>query len=205
MTFTSPRERQLWTAAGGYFAAILASAYFVRFGVDALRRHGWLTATFWTLAAAIGIGLLLAALRARPGWRRLVVLLATGGAYVVAFHQLRQIEERLHLFEYGLLALLVEGALREREPARPLRAAALAAALTAAAGWLDGSCGRDFSPIATTTCATSASTPGRRFSPSPPSPPGVVGQAVAASTAAARCVHGRLALASAPYGLEVVR
>jgi|CXWL01.1.fsa_nt_gi hypothetical protein len=137
MTFTSPREHQLWTAAAGYFAAILAAAYFVRFGVDALRRHGWLTATFWTLAAAIGIGLLLAALRARPGWRQLVVLLATGSAYVVAFHQLRQIEERLHLFEYGLLAILVEAALRAREPARPLRAAGLAAALTAAAGWLD--------------------------------------------------------------------
>lgn len=141
-TSLGPRERLLWWLAWGYFFAILASAYFVRFAVDALRSRGWLTLSFWlatALVAAAGVWL---TVRARPRLIEIAFAATVAATYGLAFVLMTRIEERIHLFQYGLLALLVEAALAARAPGREPRRSGLrvylaAAGLTAVAGLID--------------------------------------------------------------------
>lgn len=145
----SRREASLWLLALAYMGLIFCTLSLVRPLSELLRKHHRLEefvfAVFGALALLIGVWLV----RYRPSWRQLAVLAAVAVLYAALFFYLELPEERIHLPEYGLLAVIFYGALAERRAATPRAAAAPggggaswwpalgASLLTAAAGWLD--------------------------------------------------------------------
>jgi VanZ family protein len=138
--FTSDRERRLWVWALVVVLAIwstlgLAGRLAEQFGESGL------------LAVAFILGFLLAivavvwsALGRRPGRHEIWVVLGVAAAYGMGFVRMgAPVAERTHLFEYGLVALLVYQALRERlrSEGRVFLPAALAVVITALLGWVD--------------------------------------------------------------------
>ncbi|HXT20369.1 MAG TPA: hypothetical protein VN923_06440 [Thermoanaerobaculia bacterium] len=119
--FRNARERRLWLLAAILVGAIYGSAYFVQFLLDALRSRGVLEAAIWSallVAAAAGLALLV---RQRPGRWEVALLLVAAAIYALWLRELRIIQERIHLIEYGALGALAYAALRERwqQAARP--------------------------------------------------------------------------------------
>jgi len=112
--FRTRRERRLWLLAGTLVLAIYASAYFVRFMLDALQTRGVLRLTIWTVFGACAAVVVAFLLRARPGGWEIALLLAAAGAYLLMLRHLTIIQERFHLIQYGALGGLCYAALRER-------------------------------------------------------------------------------------------
>ncbi len=139
--FLTSRERTLWLRAAVVLAAIYASAGFAGTLAGFLQRHEVLLGVvfgvgFVCVMAAVGGG----ALTTRPGrreaWTRLGVAAAFGTLVVrLGVGPL----ERSHLFEFGLLGVLLHDALAERRSADPgVPSPAVAAVVaTAVLGWLD--------------------------------------------------------------------
>lgn len=82
-----------------------------------LRDRGLVDAVFGAGALAILIAVLLIAIRPRPRWSQLGVLLGVIAAYVMVLARMAIPEERTHLVEYGVVAALVHAALVERRTA----------------------------------------------------------------------------------------
>jgi hypothetical protein len=138
--FTPDRERRLWFWALAVVAAIYSTLGLAGTLAEALRERNLLEVSFT-------LGLLLAAtasaisgLKNRPGQREIWVALGVTAVYgMVLIRMGGSPEERTHLFEYGVVAVLIHQALTERlrngrrVPSPP----ALAVAVTALLGWLD--------------------------------------------------------------------
>jgi VanZ family protein len=75
----------------------------------------------------------------RPGRGEIGLALGVTAAYLMAWIRVESWEERTHLFEYGLVAILIHQALTERlhHGRRVPSPAALAVGVTALLGWLD--------------------------------------------------------------------
>ena len=136
---SSDRERRLWIWTLAVVVAIYASLAFAGRLADVLRARDLLgaalvTAFFVMLVAMAGL-----ALKRRPAGREIWVVLGVVAVYAMALGRIGIAEERGHLFEYGLVAVLVYQALSERvRGGRRVRApAALAVVATALLGWLD--------------------------------------------------------------------
>jgi len=86
------------------------------------------------LAAIIGSGL-----QRRTGKREIWVTIGIIAVYSMMFSRLGSLEERTHLFEYGVVAILIHQAFLERlnQGGRVPGPAVLAVVLTAILGWLD--------------------------------------------------------------------
>ena len=137
--FTSDRERRLWCWTLAVVVAIYASLGLAGTLAELLRARDLLgaalvTAFFVMLAAMAGI-----ALKKRPAGREIWVASGVAAVYVMALGRIGIAEERGHLFEYGLVAVLIYHALSERlQHGRRVRApAVLAVVVTALLGWLD--------------------------------------------------------------------
>jgi len=138
------RERLFRRAALGSLLAIYLTAWPLQFALDFLRARNLLR---WSMAVVFALaGAAVAAWlgRRRAGWREWAMLAGLVAAYLFLALRLRIVQERLHLVEYGLVALLFEAALaaRFRAAAQPprsarLRAAAGAFLLTFAGGFVD--------------------------------------------------------------------
>ncbi len=111
--FTTDRERRLWYWAAAVVIAIYATLGFAGSLAEVLRERrqldGLFVIAFFVLVGAMA-GL---ALKERPSWREAWVGLAVVAVYAMAFIRLG-IAERTHLFEYGLVGVLVYHALLER-------------------------------------------------------------------------------------------
>lgn len=139
-TFTSRREKRLWFWALALVAAIYSTLGLAGTLVDVLRDRNLLDASFGfgllvVVAVIIGSGI-----RRNPGKREFWV--AAGVVAVYGFVILRMgigPEERTHLIEYGVVAVLVYQALLERHGnGRDVwRPALLAIALTTLVGVVD--------------------------------------------------------------------
>lgn len=137
---TTPRERRLWFAALAVLAAIYATVGLAGTLAAELRERALLGVAFATgfvlvLAAIVG-----SALRRRPGRREIWVGLGLAAAYgMIVVRMGVGPVERTHLFEYGLLAVLIHQALveRRRHGGRVRVPAVLAVAATVLLGWLD--------------------------------------------------------------------
>lgn len=141
----SAAERRAWRLALGYLGLIYLSLYPLQFALDFLRAHGVLRLTlalaFLALAGAV------AALAAREGAgpREWATLAAAGALYAGLGATMEIVQERAHLAEYGLLALLFRAALEARAAAAHAAGSARARLgpatgawlLAAAAGWSD--------------------------------------------------------------------
>ncbi len=137
-------ERRAWTIALGLVGAIYLSLYPLPVLLEALRERNLLRLAVAALFAAAALGVVVLAVARRAGWREWAVLGAAALAYLLLLSRMTVLQERLHLVEYGAVALAFRAAFAARLGARrsdgraavlPVAAAALAA--TVAAGWLD--------------------------------------------------------------------
>ena len=138
--FTSARERRLWLWSLAVVAAIystlgLAGSLAARMPEDNLMSAAVFVLMILTVATIVGSGL-----RRRPGRRELWVGLGLTAVYGMAVLRMGVgPEERTHLFEYGVVAVLIYQALHERaRGGAGVRVPALSAlVVTALLGWLD--------------------------------------------------------------------
>ena len=138
--FTSRRERRLWLWALAVVVAIYSTLGLAGTLAEVLREHNLLPAAVLglmlvTVAAIVGSGL-----KKRPGHREVWVALGVTAVYAMAVVRMGgTMEERTHLFEYGIVAVLIYQALRERAAngRRVPAPAVLALVATVALGWLD--------------------------------------------------------------------
>lgn len=142
MLFRSRAERRWWSAAGAVLATIYGTLYSAQSLLDALRQRNLLRVAIGVAAALAATALVVALRRRRAGWREWAAwaVAALVGAGLAA--RLEVIQERIHLLEYGGVALIFLAALEARSaadggttPAGRLYVAA--GVLTALAGWLD--------------------------------------------------------------------
>lgn len=137
--FLSHRERRLWIWAGLVAAGILISLTFARSLADALRDRGALDAAFGVAFLLAIAGVVVLGLRRRTRTLQIGVALVVAAAYALTFIRMGIPEERTHLIEYGILAVLVYEAFleRRRHGPKPRGPALVAVAATALLGWLD--------------------------------------------------------------------
>jgi hypothetical protein len=140
--FRSGRERRLWTWAVGLILAIYASLYSVRPVAEWLRDHNLLRLAISGMFLVVAAIVLRWCLARSLGRREIAVLALFAVLYLMVLWPIRMPEERFHLLEYGLFAVLVYAALFERRrPGAGLRwsaaPAALAVLLAGLAGWVD--------------------------------------------------------------------
>ena len=138
--FTSARERRLWVWALALVAAIYSTLGLAGTLAVQLREHRLATVAFFLLMALTVAAIVGSGLKRRPGARD--VWVALGVAAVLGMTALRMgvtPEERTHLMEYSVVAVLIYQALCERaENGRRVPApAVLALVATVAVGWLD--------------------------------------------------------------------
>jgi hypothetical protein len=138
--FTSDRERRLWFYGLAVVVAIYSTLGLAGTLAAVLRERNLLDASFaagFLLVAAAIVG---SALKRRPGRREIWVALGVTAVYgMVVVRMGIGPEERTHLFEYGLVAVLIHQALTERvrNGRRVPIPAVLTVAVTALLGWLD--------------------------------------------------------------------
>ncbi|MDE2805336.1 MAG: VanZ family protein [Gemmatimonadota bacterium] len=138
--FTSRRERRLWFWALAVVVAIYSTLGLAGSLAEMLRERNLLPPAllvlmFVTVAAIVGSGL-----KRRPGRREIWVALGVAAVYGMAVLRMGgSIEERTHLFEYGIVAVLIYQALSERaqNDRRVPVPAVLALVATVALGWID--------------------------------------------------------------------
>lgn len=137
--FTSTRERRLWAWALTLLAAIYLAAFLAGSLVEAFGSQGLIGVFF-----AVGVGLAVAAvvgiaLDRRPRTMLWVAIGVAASYVMIPVRSGVSALERTHLFEYGLLAVLLYEALVERRRNKAtVRWPALGAVVVAAAlGWLD--------------------------------------------------------------------
>ena len=137
--FTSERERCLWIWALVVLAAIYATLGLAQTLAGLLRDEGLISDAFWVGLLLLAAAVVVQGLKRRPGGLEIGVALGVAGAYLIAFLRLTIPEERSHLIEYSVVALLIYEALseRKRQGRRVPMPAVLAVAATALLGWLD--------------------------------------------------------------------
>lgn len=128
ITFTSVRERRLWAWTAAVVVAIWATLGLARTLSDELRRRDVLDNTFFFAFVVLVAAVVIHALRRRRGGAEIFVVLATAIVYLMMFLRMASPEERTHLLEYGVVALLIYEALIERgDNGSPVRRPALVA------------------------------------------------------------------------------
>jgi len=140
-------ERRWWVAVAATIGATYASLSWMQVALDALRERNLLRKSIVAAAAVAAASVVGWLLRRRAGWREWLMLALCAVVYAVVATRFEVIQERIHLLQYGLVALLFLGALEARASggtgafldatATAFRPAAGAVLLTAAAGWLD--------------------------------------------------------------------
>ena len=137
--FTSNRERRLWFWTLVVIAAIYSTLGPAQVLVAGLRERNLLRISFALLLVIIGVAIIWRWVKQPPGWREIGVWLAAAAVYAFAFFRVESLEERTHLIEYSLVAILIYQALLERahQGRHVPYPAALAFGATAALGFLD--------------------------------------------------------------------
>ena len=137
---TSRRERRLWLTSLAVVVAIYSTLGLAGTLAAVMREHHLMTPAFFllmflTVATIVGSGL-----KRRPGRREVWVALGVTAVYGMTVLRMGvSPEERTHLFEYGIVAVLIYQALgeRARNGRRVPVPAVLALVATALLGWLD--------------------------------------------------------------------
>lgn len=138
--FTSDRERRLWFRVLVVVVAIWSSLGLAGTLAETLRDRNLLDVAFFigflVTVGSIVTGTLQQRVTGREIWAGLSIAVAYA---MIAVRMGIPLAERTHLFEYGLVAVLIYQALTERfrSGRKELASAALAVAMTALLGWLD--------------------------------------------------------------------
>jgi len=105
--FTSDRERWLWLWTLAVLLALYATLGPARVLVDALREQNLLRVSFGLLLFLVVAAVARQWVRKRPGWSEVGVALGVALAYAGTFLRMGSPEERTHLIEYGIVAVLL--------------------------------------------------------------------------------------------------
>ena len=137
--FTSNRERSLWLWALAVVVAIYSTLGPAGTLAAALRERNLLRVSVALVLALVVGAIAVQWAKRRPGRGEIGVAFGVTAAYLMAWIRIQLAEERTHLFEYGLVAILIHQALTERlrNGLRLPAPAALAVTVTALLGWLD--------------------------------------------------------------------
>ncbi|MDQ1347397.1 MAG: hypothetical protein QG573_767 [Acidobacteriota bacterium] len=140
--FRSVRERRLWVAVAVAVSLLLAALYPFQLVLDALRARNLLRLSIAGLFLVVAVPVVYSLARRRAPLRAWIVLAAAGAVYLVLAVAMEVPQERLHLVEYGALAILLRAAFAESAAVRPRGAHStivdLRSLLAATAiGWLD--------------------------------------------------------------------
>jgi len=139
--FTLNRERRLWFSVLAVLVAIYATMGPGQMLAEALRERNLLRISFAIVLLMLGAIITVRWIKKRPGWREIGVALCITIVYLGMFARITSPEERTHLLEYSIVAVLIHQALLERrrnEHQIPVPAL-LAMVLTALLGWIDES------------------------------------------------------------------
>lgn len=120
--FRSARERRLWIAVAVAVGALLAALYPLQFALDALRSRNLLRASIAGLFLICATAVVGALARRRAPLQAWLLLAVTAAIYAGLALAMEVPQERLHLVEYGALALLVRAAVAESVAVRRLEA-----------------------------------------------------------------------------------
>ena len=137
--FTSDLERHLWLWALAVVVAIYSTLGPAQILVAALRERNLLRVSFTIVLFLVGAVIVWRWVKRRPGWREIGVALGVAAVYLFPWFRVETLEERTHLIEYSLVAILIHQALIERQrhgrhvPSPPT----LAVVVTALLGLLD--------------------------------------------------------------------
>lgn len=113
--FTSTREKSLWILAGVVLAAILTTLVFGGQLLELTENKRWIEQSTFNLFLVLVISLLLSGWKSKK--QRIEFWIYGGAAAVIGMALLRMdltVAERSHMFEYGLLSILIYEALKER-------------------------------------------------------------------------------------------
>ncbi|MEL7206922.1 MAG: VanZ family protein [Actinomycetota bacterium] len=133
------RERRLWIWTALVIAAIYSTLGLARTLADEFRRRDLLDAAFGLAFLVILVAIVAVGVRARPGGLEIGVALGVAAVYGLVFVRMAIPEERTHVIEYGVVAVLAHEALTERWQGRRAGwlAAVVALVLTIAVGAID--------------------------------------------------------------------
>lgn len=137
--FSSARECRLWMWLGIVLVGIYATLGRVPAIAAALRARNELRDMLFFVLFVVLVVVAILFIRRRPGRAEIAVGIGILVIYLTAWLRIGTLEERTHLFEYGLVAALVHEALLERQAnGRQVPAPALLAlVISALLGWLD--------------------------------------------------------------------
>lgn len=137
--FTSARERRLWLWTGIVLATIYSTLGPAATVAAFLRERGLLRISVTLFVLLVVGGVAWRWLRRRPRPAEIAVALGIAGVYAMTWFRIPIPEERTHLIEYGVVALLIHQALleRRRHGRRVPLPALLALVATALLGLLD--------------------------------------------------------------------
>lgn len=112
--FSSTREKRLWISLGVVQIAIYATLGYAPIVAAALREQSRLRDNmfFWLFVSMVVVAVLF--IRSRPGRAEIAVGVGIAIIFVTAWLRIGTLEERTHLFEYGLVAALLHEVLLER-------------------------------------------------------------------------------------------
>ena len=126
--FASVRERRLWVSTAAVVVAIYSTLGLVRTVSDELRERELFEAAFGLGVLFIALSVVALAVKARARSVEIGIGFGVAAVYLLLFARMGVDEERTHLIEYGVVALLSYEALLERQASgRPVRAPALVA------------------------------------------------------------------------------
>ena len=112
--FASDRERRLWAWTLAVVVAIYSTLGLARTLAGILRDEGLLVAAFVAGMVLVGATVLALGLRTRPGAAEIGIALGIAAAYFMVMLRMALPEERTHLIEYGVVAVFIHEALKER-------------------------------------------------------------------------------------------
>jgi surface polysaccharide O-acyltransferase-like enzyme len=137
--FRTNRERALWFWALTVVIAIYSTLGLAGKLAGILREHNILGLLFFFCFLMIVMAIIGSGLQRHAGKKEIWVTVGIMAVYGMVLSRIGSFEERTHLFEYGVVAILINQALTERfeHEKRAWVPAILAVLLTALIGWLD--------------------------------------------------------------------
>lgn len=112
--FSSKRERRLWMLWFAVVAAIYSTLGTANRLAGVLREHGLIEISFAIGALLVGLAVVAHSLKSRPNAAGVAVVLGVVAVYLLVFVRMATPEERTHIVEYGVVAILAYEALAER-------------------------------------------------------------------------------------------
>ncbi|MEN8797756.1 MAG: VanZ family protein [Flavobacteriaceae bacterium] len=120
MTFTSKREKRLWTAVAVVVVGIYSLIFIGRPLSGYLRERELLTNGFWLAIVLVLATVLWYGWKRQAGALEIGMWLGVFAIYLLVLLRMAVPEERSHLIEYSVLAVFIHEALLERNRKRKL-------------------------------------------------------------------------------------